>query len=88
MASAQLAAREYFRDQSIVRSAARRCAIPGPFARFSRSPIVYRRPAPRLDEHGAGDPRASSRARPAGPLDPRTSPARAPVRSEASRSST
>ena len=27
--------------------------FPGPFARFERSPIVYERPPPRLDEHGA-----------------------------------
>jgi len=27
--------------------------FPGPFARFSRSPIEYRLPPPRIDEHGA-----------------------------------
>jgi crotonobetainyl-CoA:carnitine CoA-transferase CaiB-like acyl-CoA transferase len=52
MGSAQLAAREYFRkhDRPGRESALR---YPGPFARFSRSPIVYARPAPRVDEHGA-----------------------------------
>ncbi len=27
--------------------------VPGPFARFARTPIRYQRPAPRIDQHGA-----------------------------------
>jgi crotonobetainyl-CoA:carnitine CoA-transferase CaiB-like acyl-CoA transferase len=38
--------------------------VPGPFAKFGASPIRYRRPPPRLDEHGA-DLRAESDRRPA-----------------------
>ena len=44
VASAQLAAREYFRDARARRAAARRVRHPGPFARFGRSPIVYAAP--------------------------------------------
>lgn len=51
---------------------------PGPFARFGESPIRYRRPAPRLDQHG-DDIRAECDAAP----PPRTTgaaPALAPTR--------
>src|SRR4030095_12198283 len=51
LGSAQLAAREYFRDHDPPdRAGPLRYA--GPFAKFSRSPILYPRPAPRVDEHG------------------------------------
>jgi crotonobetainyl-CoA:carnitine CoA-transferase CaiB-like acyl-CoA transferase len=51
LGSAQLAAREYFRDHDQPdRAGPLRYA--GPFAKFSRSPILYPRPAPRVDEHG------------------------------------
>jgi crotonobetainyl-CoA:carnitine CoA-transferase CaiB-like acyl-CoA transferase len=52
LGSAQLAARDYFREHDdpgrtrVLRHA-------GPFARFSRSPITYHRSAPRVDEHGS-----------------------------------
>jgi crotonobetainyl-CoA:carnitine CoA-transferase CaiB-like acyl-CoA transferase len=52
LASAQLAARGYFRDVDHPRRAGP-LRHPGPFAQFSRSPIVYSRSAPRVDEHGA-----------------------------------
>jgi len=51
LGSEQLAARGYFRDPDLPgRAAPLRYA--GPFARFSRSPIVYTRPAPEIDQHG------------------------------------
>jgi crotonobetainyl-CoA:carnitine CoA-transferase CaiB-like acyl-CoA transferase len=52
LASSQLAAREYFRDHEHP-GRARPLRYAGPFARFSRSPIAYMRPAPGVDEHGA-----------------------------------
>jgi crotonobetainyl-CoA:carnitine CoA-transferase CaiB-like acyl-CoA transferase len=52
LASAQLAARGYFRDIDHPRRD-RPLRHPGPFAQFSRSPIIYSRSAPRVDEHGA-----------------------------------
>ena len=49
--SPQLAARAYFRElEQPGRSG--RVRHPGAFARFGRSPIVYARPAPRIDQHG------------------------------------
>jgi crotonobetainyl-CoA:carnitine CoA-transferase CaiB-like acyl-CoA transferase len=52
LGSAQLAARAYFREHDHPgRSGPLRYA--GPFARFSRTPIAYRRSAPRVDEHGS-----------------------------------
>jgi crotonobetainyl-CoA:carnitine CoA-transferase CaiB-like acyl-CoA transferase len=52
LGSEQLAARGYFRDLDAP-GRARPLRYPGPFARFSRSPIVYARPAPGVDEHGS-----------------------------------
>ena len=52
LGSAQLAARGYFRDHDHP-SRVRPLRYAGPFARFSRSPIVYTRPAPGVDEHGS-----------------------------------
>ncbi len=48
--SEQLRARNYFRE---IRHDPESVSLryPGPFARFSASPITYRRPAPRLGEH-------------------------------------
>ena len=50
-ASTQLAAREYFREHDHP-GRGEPLRYPGAFARFGRSPIVYARPAPRVDEHG------------------------------------
>jgi crotonobetainyl-CoA:carnitine CoA-transferase CaiB-like acyl-CoA transferase len=50
LGSAQLAARDYFREHDRSGPALR---YAGPFARFSRSPIAYHRSAPRVDEHGS-----------------------------------
>jgi crotonobetainyl-CoA:carnitine CoA-transferase CaiB-like acyl-CoA transferase len=52
LASEQLAAREYFREHAHP-GRATPLRYPGPFARFSRSPIVYARSAPGVDEHGS-----------------------------------
>lgn len=48
--SAQLRERAYSRE--LDRSPGGRGRYPGPFALFSERPIEYRRPAPRVDEHG------------------------------------
>jgi crotonobetainyl-CoA:carnitine CoA-transferase CaiB-like acyl-CoA transferase len=50
LGSAQLAARDYFREHD---RSGRALRYAGPFARFSRSPIAYHRSAPRVDEHGS-----------------------------------
>jgi crotonobetainyl-CoA:carnitine CoA-transferase CaiB-like acyl-CoA transferase len=52
LGSAQLAAREYFREHDHP-GEARALRHAGPFARFSQSPIAYHRSAPRVDEHGS-----------------------------------
>jgi crotonobetainyl-CoA:carnitine CoA-transferase CaiB-like acyl-CoA transferase len=64
--SAQLAARAYWTP---VAHAERPDPIryPGPFAKLSETPIRYRRPPPRLDEHAAEIRAEASRARPAPP---------------------
>ena len=49
-ASEQLAAREYWRDVEQP-EAGETLRHPGPFARFSATPIAYRRPAPRIGAH-------------------------------------
>jgi crotonobetainyl-CoA:carnitine CoA-transferase CaiB-like acyl-CoA transferase len=78
MGSAQLAAREYFREHDR-RDRGTPLRYPGPFARFSRSPLAYVRPAPRLDEHGAEIREQASAApaegpRPAAPASGRARP--------------
>lgn len=47
--SAQLAAREFW--QPVERNGWPDAIYPGPFAKFSRTPIAYRRPAPVIGEH-------------------------------------
>ncbi|MCH8950352.1 MAG: CoA transferase [Chloroflexi bacterium] len=49
-ASEQFAAREYWRD---VEQSGRSVRHPGPFAKFSKTPIDYRRGAPTIGEHNA-----------------------------------
>jgi crotonobetainyl-CoA:carnitine CoA-transferase CaiB-like acyl-CoA transferase len=51
LGSEQLAARGYFREHAH-RSRSQPLRYAGPFARFSRTPIAYTRPAPGIDEHG------------------------------------
>ncbi len=46
--SPQLHAREWWREHEV---AGRKLPHPGPFARFDRTPIAYRRGAPRVGEH-------------------------------------
>jgi crotonobetainyl-CoA:carnitine CoA-transferase CaiB-like acyl-CoA transferase len=48
--STQLAARGFWREHALAGRAVRHA---GPFARFDTRPVAYRRPAPRLGEHGA-----------------------------------
>jgi hypothetical protein len=50
--SPQLAAREFLVPVD-VEEAGGAVRFPGPFARFSRTPIHYERPPPRLDQHAA-----------------------------------
>jgi crotonobetainyl-CoA:carnitine CoA-transferase CaiB-like acyl-CoA transferase len=50
--SRQLRAREFWTELAHP-GLERPISYPGPFAKLSRTPIRYRRPAPRLDEHGA-----------------------------------
>jgi len=49
--SPQLESRGYFRAQKTADGGVV-SGYPGPFARFSGAPLQYRRPAPRMDEHG------------------------------------
>lgn len=46
--SPQLRARDWFREHEV---AGRALPHPGPFARFERTPLAYKRPAPRVGEH-------------------------------------
>ena len=66
--SEQLAVREFCVEVE-AREGQKPLRVPGPFARFSDSPISYRLPPPRLDEHGSElrsepdrQPAASARA--------------------------
>ena len=66
VASEQLAARGYFQTHESADGIAAR--HPGPFAKFSATPIAYRRRAPRLGEHDAevrAEPRCPAPAAPA-----------------------
>src|SRR5262245_16999252 len=68
VASEQLAARGYFQEVAGPDGSAAR--HPGPFARFSVTPLAYRRRAPRLGEHQAelrAEPRRPAPAAPAAP---------------------
>ncbi|MCP4037101.1 MAG: CoA transferase [bacterium] len=49
--SEQLAERDF--TVAVGRKGARADRYPGPFAKFSRTPLAYRRPPPQLDEHAA-----------------------------------
>ena len=62
LASEQLAARGYFREHARP-DRKRPLRYAGPFAQFSRSPIVYTRSAPGLDENGSEIRRGISLAR-------------------------
>jgi crotonobetainyl-CoA:carnitine CoA-transferase CaiB-like acyl-CoA transferase len=63
LASPQLRARAWWRPHAV---AGAELAHPGPFARFERTPLAYRRGAPRLGEHNreilSESPRAPARA--------------------------
>ncbi|MBW2275632.1 MAG: CoA transferase [Deltaproteobacteria bacterium] len=62
--SEQLAERGYAVTVAREGEGGDRDRYPGPFAKFGRAPIRYRRPPPRLDEHGA-ELRAEAPRRPA-----------------------
>jgi crotonobetainyl-CoA:carnitine CoA-transferase CaiB-like acyl-CoA transferase len=67
VASEQLAARDYFRPLETPDGAGS-LRQPGPFAKFSASPIRYRRRPPRLDEHGDEIRAELAKAMPGAPL--------------------
>jgi crotonobetainyl-CoA:carnitine CoA-transferase CaiB-like acyl-CoA transferase len=69
--SEQLAARDYWVEISHG-AGARTVRHAGPFARFSRTPIVYRRPPPRLGEHDEEVFSSAPRAAMAAPAAPNT----------------
>ena len=50
---AQFEARDYWRTIADDRAQAGAFRVPGPFAKFSRTPIEYRLPPPRIGEHNA-----------------------------------
>ncbi len=70
--SEQLAARDF----AVARENAPTDRFPGPFAKFSRTPLAYRRPPPRLDEHGAELRREARREPASAPRRGRRSPSR------------
>ena len=68
--SEQLAARAFW-TELYQPAVGRPIAYPGPFARFSRTPITYRRAAPRIDEHNGEVLRDLTQPAPAAPPPPR-----------------